>query len=154
MDDRPIQERVLGEVIVGLGFKAAANAEFLTRYARATVYDCPNDRRAIVKDVRMIWNPANQDGDPGENMGTGAEANDTRSMELKVNRTGIIGTSSTGTDIPDAIEIPSFDGGNASSLVLEPGEKLEVAIKIDKDTITNLAEDWIVVRASGVEVQL
>jgi len=155
---RPIEEKVLGEVIMGMAFHdGATDPEYLNKWYRAAVYVCPPDRRAIVKDVRLIWNPDRFNDlasyEPGDT-GAGAKTGDKRVMELRVGRTVVARTEATDTDKPDAIMFPNFMGGSAASFVLNPGDVLEVALLIWQDNNVGDAYDYVIARAQGVEVNL
>jgi len=158
MSERIIQEKLLGEVVIGCGFLTAAASvtlsEFQNRRMRFTIYDCPPDRRAIIKDVRMIWNPDAPDATPGGALGSGSESGDDRRMSVKVNLLTVMRANGTDTDLPPAIMFPDMGGAGASSFVMEPGEKLEGTLYINKNDTTGDAKDYIICRVSGVEVLL
>jgi len=152
---RPIEEKLLGEVMIGLQFYTGQNAEFQDQRVRVALYDCPSDRRAIVKDVRAIWSPDNPWTFPLEDqMGGDAAVNDKRFMLLLVNQTGVIKTFATDADVPEAIQFPNLMGGSASSIVMEPGERLELGINVEINSGASDVADWIAARVSGVEVQI
>ncbi len=158
MDAKPIEEKLLGECILAIKFNAASIGEDLPDYQiqwyRMTIYDCPADRRCIVKDVSAVWNPPEFDGEEEpDQQGSGAVAGDARVMDIKANRMSLGQLGASDTDVPDALRIPNLTGGHASSIVLMPGEKLEIAIKIDKAGVL-ASEDYLIVRANGVEVML
>jgi len=154
---RPIEEKLLGEAIIGVSFHDGADPEFQKRWLRTAVYVCPSDRRCIVKDVRVVWNPDEFDSrvadDPGAT-GSGAEVGDSRVVELRVNGTTVAREGATDEDHPNAIMFPTFTGGSASSFVLNPGDVLEVAMLADKTDTTGDSFDRVIARAQGVEVGL
>lgn len=161
MAEKPIQEQLLGESTMGIFFDSAnPDTDPQIIHAKMCVYQCPQDRRAIVKDVRAVWNPDEEvdvtDIDTPGAMGYGQYIGDKRVLEIKVNKFTVARTQSDGVDTPPAVYTPNFEGGHGPSIVMEPGERLEVSIGIDVTTTPAGGDrlDEIICRASGVEVLL